>query len=49
LDSKIRGGLGCVWFGFWLCLLPPKSQKPNQRTGSRKQLFLKADFFAVQN
>jgi hypothetical protein len=41
--------LGCVWFGFWLWLLPYKSQKPNQRTGSRKQLFLKADFLAVQN
>jgi hypothetical protein len=27
----------------------PKSQKPNQRAGSRKQLFLKADFLAVQN
>ena len=42
-------GLGYVWFGFWLWLLPPKSQKPNQRAGSRKQLFLKADFLAVQN
>jgi hypothetical protein len=29
--------------------LPPKSQKPNQRAGSRKQFFLKADFLAVQN
>jgi hypothetical protein len=43
------GYLGCVWFGFWLWLLPPKSQKPNQRAESRKQLFLKADFLAVQN
>jgi hypothetical protein len=41
--------LGCVWFGFWLWLLPPKSQKPNQRAGYRKQRFLKADFLVVQN
>jgi hypothetical protein len=35
----------------WLLALAfsPKSQKPNQRAGSRKQLFLKADFLAVQN
>jgi hypothetical protein len=26
--------LGCVWFGFWLWLLPPKNQKSNQRTES---------------
>jgi hypothetical protein len=41
--------LGCVWFGFWLWLLPPKSQKSNQRAESGKQLFLKADFLVVQN
>jgi hypothetical protein len=34
-----------VWF--WLWLLLPKSQKPNQRVESRKQFFLKADFLAV--
>jgi hypothetical protein len=35
----------------WLLALAftPKSQKPNQRAGSRKQLFLKADFIEVQN
>jgi hypothetical protein len=25
--------IGCVWFDFWLWLLSPKSQKPNQRAG----------------
>jgi hypothetical protein len=44
-----RVHLGCVWFGFWLWFLPPKRQKPNQRAGSRKQFFLKADFLGVQN
>jgi hypothetical protein len=41
--------IGCVWFGFWLWLFSSKSQKSNQRARSRKQLFLKADFLAVQN
>jgi hypothetical protein len=31
--------LGCVWFDFWLWILFPKSQKPNQRVGSSKQFF----------
>jgi hypothetical protein len=38
---KIKGVFGLAF--------APKSQKPNQRPGSRKQLFLKADFLAVQN
>jgi hypothetical protein len=29
-------------------LLSSKSQKPNQRVGFSKQLFLKADFLVVQ-
>jgi uncharacterized membrane protein len=35
----------------WLLALAftPESQKPNQRVVSGKQLFLKADFLAVQN
>jgi hypothetical protein len=46
VDNNIYG---CVWFDFWLWLLPPKSQKSNQRAESGKQLFLKADFLVVQN
>jgi hypothetical protein len=42
--------LGCVWFGFWLWLLPRKSQKPNQRAQFSQQFFFQeAGFLAVQN
>jgi hypothetical protein len=44
--------LRCVWFSFWLWLLPPspqKRQKTNQRDQSSQQLFLKVTFLAVQN
>lgn len=39
----------CLVLLLALAFLPSKSQKPNQMVGSRKQLFLKADFLVLQN
>jgi hypothetical protein len=54
LTSGRFGGAGAfqIFAIYRVCLvwlLPPKSQKSNQRVESGKQLFLKADFLVVQN
>jgi hypothetical protein len=37
--SVYLGHIGCVWFDFWLWLLPPKSQKTTKGLNPKSSFF----------